>query len=146
MTPIIWARSDSSAGSWASLPCPTLAAHARSRQEWPDSLSRPFFVALLMGPCGSLAGQQTAPSAVNQYVAAEMSRQHIPGISIAVMRNDSVLLRRGYGLANVELGVPASDSTVYQSGSLGKQFTAAVVVMLAEQRRLSLDDRISKWL
>ena len=99
-----------------------------------------------MGPCGSLAGQQTAPTAVNQYVAAEMSRQHIPGISIAVVRNDSVLLRRGYGLANVELGVPASDSTVYQSGSLGKQFTAAAVVMLAEQGRLSLDDRISKWL
>src|SRR3954452_11130973 len=99
-----------------------------------------------MAPTGSLAGQQSAPSAVDQYVTAEMSRQHIPGISLAVVRNDSGLIRRGYGLANVELGVPASDSTVYQSGSLGKQFTAAAVVMLAEQGRLSLDDRISKWL
>ena len=109
-------------------------------------MSRQFFVALLMAPCGSLAGQQTALNAVDQYVTAEMSRQHIPGVSIAVVQNDSVLLRRGYGLANVELGVPASDSTVYQSGSLGKQFTAAAVVMLVEQGRLSLDDRISKWL
>src|SRR6185295_18043492 len=122
------------------------AAPARSRQEWAEPLSRQFLIALLMAPCGSLAGQQTVLNAVDQYVAAEMNRQHIPGISIAVMRSDSVLLRRGYGLANVELGVPASDSTVYQSGSLGKQFTAAAVVMLAEQGRLSLDDRISKWL
>src|SRR6476646_6091157 len=125
MTPIIWARSDSSAGSWASLPCRTPAAPGWPRPEWPEPLARQLFVALLMAPCGSLAGQQTALNAVDQYVSAEMSRQHIPGVSIAVVRYDSVLLRRGYGLANVELGVPASDTTVYQSGYLGTQFTAA---------------------
>jgi CubicO group peptidase (beta-lactamase class C family) len=103
-------------------------------------------IVLLLVPCGSVAGQQSALGAVDRYVTAELSRQHIPGVSVAVIRNDSVLLRRGYGLANVELGVPASGSTLYQSGSLGKQFTAAAVVMLAEQGRLSLDDRISQWL
>ncbi|MFL5401940.1 MAG: serine hydrolase domain-containing protein, partial [Gemmatimonadales bacterium] len=76
----------------------------------------------------------------------EMQRQRIPGASIAVLRGDSVLLSRGYGLANLELQVPASDSTVYQSGSMGKQFTAAGVLMLAEQGQLSLEDRIIKWL
>ena len=45
-------------------------------------------------------------------------------------------MARGYGEANVELRVPASDSTIYQSGSLGKQFTSALVVMLAEEGRL----------
>jgi CubicO group peptidase (beta-lactamase class C family) len=75
-----------------------------------------------------------------------MDRQQIPGMSVAVIRNDSVLLARGYGFANLELGVPASDSTIYQSGSIGKQFTATLVLMLVEQGRLRLDDRIVRFL
>lgn len=83
---------------------------------------------------------------IEHLVRAEMSRQHIPGMSVLIMHGDSVLLSRGYGYANVELGVPASDSTVYQSGSVGKQFTAALVLMLVEQGRLRLDDPIAKLL
>ncbi len=67
-------------------------------------------------------------------------------MSVAVLRGDSVLLARGYGYANLELGVPASDSTVYQSGSIGKQFTATLVLMLVEQGRLRLDDPVLKYL
>src|SRR3954471_20697499 len=84
-------------------------------------------------------------TAINRYVESEMARQHIPGLSIAVLTGDTVLLSRGYGLANVELRVPASDSTVYQSGSMGKQFTAALVEMLVAQRKLRLDDSIARW-
>jgi CubicO group peptidase (beta-lactamase class C family) len=82
---------------------------------------------------------------VDRYVRAELVRQRIPGLSIAILRGDSVLLARGYGEANVELHVPASDSTIYQSGSLGKQFTSALVVMLAEEGRLGPDDPITRW-
>ncbi len=57
-----------------------------------------------------------------------------------------MVLARGYGLANVELRVPASDSTVYQSGSVGKQFTAAAVAMLSQQGRFELDDPVTRWL
>lgn len=91
---------------------------------------------------------QTRPGldSVNHYVAAEVKRQRIPGVSVAILRGDRILLARGFGFANLELRVPASDSTIYQSGSVGKQFTAAAVVMLSEQGRLSLDDRITKWL
>ncbi len=84
-------------------------------------------------------------AAINRYVRAEMERQHIPGLSLAVLSGDRVLLSRGYGLANVELHVPASDSTVYQSGSMGKQFTAALVEMLADNQRLRLDDSMVRW-
>src|SRR4051794_21520024 len=80
------------------------------------------------------------------YVQSELVRQRIPGISVGILRGDSVLLARGFGFANLELQVPASDSTIYQSGSLGKQFTAAGVVTLAEQGRLRLDDHIVRWL
>jgi CubicO group peptidase (beta-lactamase class C family) len=88
----------------------------------------------------------TPPDSINAYVAAEMRRQRIPGLSLAILRRDSVMLARGYGFANVELRVPASDSTIYQSGSVGKQFTAAMVVMLSQQGRFRLDDRITRWL
>ena len=88
---------------------------------------------------------QNDTAAINRYVQAELERQRIPGLSLAVLRGDSVLLSRGYGFANVELRVPASDSTVYQSGSMGKQFTAALVEMLVEQGRLRLDDSIARW-
>jgi CubicO group peptidase (beta-lactamase class C family) len=80
------------------------------------------------------------------YVQSELVRQRIPGMSVGILRGDSVLLARGFGFANLELQVPASDSTIYQSGSLGKQFTAAGVVTLAEQGQLRLDDRIVRWL
>jgi CubicO group peptidase (beta-lactamase class C family) len=84
-------------------------------------------------------------AAINRYVQAELERQHIPGLALAVLVGDRVLLSRGYGFANVELHVPASDSTVYQSGSMGKQFTAALVEMLVEKHLLRLDDSIVRW-
>jgi CubicO group peptidase (beta-lactamase class C family) len=92
-----------------------------------------------------LVAQGRDTTAINRFVRAEMERQHIPGLSLAVLRGDGVLLARGYGFANVELRVPASDSTVYQSGSMGKQFTAALVEMLVDQRQLRLDDSIARW-
>ena len=88
---------------------------------------------------------QTDTASINRYVQAEVERQHIPGLSIAVLSGDRVVLSRGYGLANVELHVPASDSTVYQSGSMGKQFTAALVEMLVDNHRIRLDDSIVRW-
>jgi CubicO group peptidase (beta-lactamase class C family) len=70
----------------------------------------------------------------------------VPGLSVAVLRNGRVLLARGYGYANVEHRVRATDRTVYQSGSLGKQFTAALVLQLADSGRLGLDDPIRRHL
>jgi CubicO group peptidase (beta-lactamase class C family) len=89
---------------------------------------------------------QTALDSVDRYVRAELARQRIPGISVAVLRGDSVVLARGYGFANLEHRVPAADSTIYQSGSVGKQFTAAAIVTLAREGKLGLDDPIRKYL
>ncbi|MEO8090477.1 MAG: serine hydrolase domain-containing protein [Gemmatimonadales bacterium] len=95
--------------------------------------------------CQSLTAQSPQLDSISRYVASEMRRQQIPGLSVAILRGDTILLARGYGFANLELRVPASDSTVYQSGSLGKQFTAAGVGMLARQGRLNIEDRITRW-
>ena len=119
------------------------------RLEAPRRLVRRLAPALLLElVVTAAAGGQSAAAfdSIDHYMAAELRRDRIPGVSLAVLRGDSVVLARGYGYANVELPVPASDSTVYQSGSVGKQFTAAAVVMLAEQGRLSLDDPITRYL
>lgn len=96
---------------------------------------------------GSVARAQSPSrlAAVDRYVRAEVRRQHIPGLSLAVVRGGRVVLARGYGYANVELDARASDSTIYQSGSLGKQFTAALVLQLADSGRLGLDDPIRRY-
>ena len=100
-------------------------------------------------PKGAAAQSASNPAAldsVERYVRAELERQRIPGMSVAILRGDSVLLARGYGFANLEHRVPATDSTIYQSGSVGKQFTSAAIVTLAREGRLGLDDPIRKYL
>jgi CubicO group peptidase (beta-lactamase class C family) len=82
---------------------------------------------------------------VDEYVRAEMQSSKIPGISLAVIKNGEIVKAKGYGLANVELGVPATPETVYQSGSVGKQFIATLVMMLVEEGKIGLDDPISKY-
>jgi CubicO group peptidase (beta-lactamase class C family) len=81
---------------------------------------------------------------VDEYVKSEMQRRNIPGLSLAVVRGGEILHAKGYGLSNVELSVAASPETIYQSGSVGKQFTATLAMMLVEEGKLSLDDRIGK--
>ncbi len=88
-----------------------------------------------------------APAAADElddYVRAEMARARIPGVAIAISHAGKVVRAQGYGLANVEHQVATKPETVFQSGSVGKQFTAMAVLMLADDGKLSLDDPISK--
>jgi CubicO group peptidase (beta-lactamase class C family) len=83
--------------------------------------------------------------AVDDYVQSVMKADKVPGVSIVIQRDGKVVKSRGYGFANLELQVPASADTIYQSGSVGKQFTAAAILLLAEDGKLSLDDRLAKF-
>jgi CubicO group peptidase (beta-lactamase class C family) len=100
----------------------------------------PLLSLLLSAPAA--AQTRAVVDSIDRFVRSELDRQRIPGMSVAVLRGDSLLLARGYGYANVEHHVPATDSTVYEVGSVSKQFTAAAVVMLSEQGPLSLEDPI----
>ncbi len=97
-------------------------------------------------PRGGAAQRPPAPDSADRFVIAEMRRQRIPGLALAVISHGRVIKARGYGFANVELRVPATDSTVFQSGSVGKQFTAAGVLLLVEDGKLGLDDPVTKYL
>lgn len=69
-----------------------------------------------------------------------------PGAAVIVMRDGQVILRKGYGLANLELGVPVAPEMVFRLGSITKQFTAVSILMLAEAGKLALSDDVTKYL
>ena len=69
-----------------------------------------------------------------------------PGAAVLVVQDGTPVLRKGYGLANVELGVPIRPEMVFRVGSVTKQFTAACVLKLVEQGRLALSDDLRKYL
>jgi len=96
-----------------------------------------------------VSAQQKADDAisarVDEYVAAQVREQKIPGLALAVVRDGKVIEARGFGLANVELSVPVKAETIFQTGSVGKQFAAMAVMMLVEEGKVALDDKITKY-
>ena len=70
----------------------------------------------------------------------------VPGAAVLVVRNGEPVVRRGYGLADLERDVPVTPATNFRLASVTKQFTAAAILLLAEDRRLGLDDPARKWL
>src|ERR1700759_357806 len=82
---------------------------------------------------------------VDQYVSGEMHREKIPGLALAVLREGKIVKVQGYGLSNVELDVPVTPKSIFQTGSVGKQFTATAVMMLVEEGKVGLDDKITKY-
>jgi CubicO group peptidase (beta-lactamase class C family) len=100
----------------------------------------PFFLI----PAFSFAANSPS-DLVDEYIESQMARQHIPGLALMVSRNGVPIRTEGYGFANLELHVPVKPETVFQSGSVGKQFTATAVMMLVEENKVALDEPISKY-
>jgi CubicO group peptidase (beta-lactamase class C family) len=102
---------------------------------------------------GSFAQNFTAASpldlqrlkSIDSFIETEMARQRVPGLALGIYSRGQILLAKGYGQANVELGVPVKPQTIFQSGSVGKQFVSAAIMMLVEEGKLSLDDSITKY-
>ena len=104
-----------------------------------------FLLPLILICSVTCLAQNGAATKVDDYIRAEMQAQQIPGLSLAVIKNGEIAIARGYGLANVEHQVPVKPETIFQSGSMGKQFTATAVMMLVEEGKISLDDKITKY-
>lgn len=110
---------------------------------WLTSALVAFGLAVLFG--GGEARGEIPAKAIDDYIAGQMKRQKIPGLALAVLQNGELVLSRGYGKSNVELGVPVTPATVFQSGSVGKQFTATLTMMLVEEGKLELDVSIARY-
>jgi CubicO group peptidase (beta-lactamase class C family) len=104
-----------------------------------------FFFASFFAHFSAEAQSATTAAAVSEYVKAEMQRQHIPGLSLLVVKGGKIVRAEGFGFANVELQVPVKPETIFQSGSVGKQFTATAVMMLVEESKIGLDDPLTKY-
>ncbi len=91
-----------------------------------------------------LAAQAPANARVDS-IFAQYDRSDSPGCALGVFRNGQIAYSRGYGLANVELGVPITPGHVFYVGSVSKQFTAMSVALLAQDGKLSLDDDVRRY-
>ena len=108
-------------------------------------LAGSLFTALVLAAAAHAVPDETTTATVDEFVNSELRAQHIPGVALAVVRGGKIIKTAGYGMANVELGVPAKPESIFQTGSVGKQFTATAVMMLVEEGKVGLDDKISKY-
>jgi CubicO group peptidase (beta-lactamase class C family) len=93
--------------------------------------------------------QNALPDSLAQRVDrvfARFDRKDSPGCAVGIGQNGQQTYARGYGSANLEYDVPITPSTVFESGSVAKQFTASAIVLLAQDGKLGLDDDIRKYL
>lgn len=83
---------------------------------------------------------------VDDYVKSELQKQRIPGLSLAVVKEGKLIKAAGYGLANVEHNVAAKPETAYKIGSVSKQFLATGIMLLVQEGKLRVDDKLSQYL
>lgn len=83
---------------------------------------------------------------LDEFIKQEIKKRQIPGLSVAVLRDGKVTKASGYGFANLELRVAASGATVYEIGSISKQFASEALMLLVEDGKVKLDDSINKYL
>jgi len=82
---------------------------------------------------------------IDSFIKKNLESLHIPGASLIVAKNGNIIKSGSYGLSNIELGVPASSKTVYEIGSMTKQFTAMSIMMLEEEGKLNLNNPITRY-
>jgi D-alanyl-D-alanine carboxypeptidase len=87
-----------------------------------------------------------ARDSVDDYVRSQLDVRKLPGLSLAVIQNGRIVKAEGYGVASLELRIPATARTVYEIGSISKQITANAVLLLVEDGKLQLDDLLGKYL
>src|SRR6516165_7730171 len=100
-----------------------------------------LIVALFVATAGRVRADD-----VDDHLLTEMKSRGIPGLSLAVVKDGRLVKSAGYGLANIETATPAKPETVYKIASICKPILAAAVVLLAQQGKLQLDDKASKYL
>jgi CubicO group peptidase (beta-lactamase class C family) len=100
---------------------------------------------LALTGCSQRPMSSVATDKVDQLFA-KWNQPDSPGCGVAIGRNGQLVYERGYGLANLELGVPIAPTSVFEAASISKQFTAMSVMLLVERGRLSLDDEVRKYL
>jgi CubicO group peptidase (beta-lactamase class C family) len=90
----------------------------------------------------AVSAPHSASEKADAIVRNAMRTHQIPGVCLGVIRNGRLIKATGYGYANVELKTPVSPASIFQSGSVAKQFTATAVMMLAQEGKIGIDDKV----
>lgn len=114
-----------------------------ARQRYHGVMRVALFVLTL---CVAGVTRIAAADPVDDYVRSQLKPRNLPGVSLAVVKDGRIVKAAGYGLASLELDAPATDRTVYEIGSISKQFAANAILLLVEDGKVRLDDPISKYL
>jgi CubicO group peptidase (beta-lactamase class C family) len=107
-------------------------------------MRKPFFALIAIIPSVAVAQEPSLAARVDK-IFARFDR-NAPGCAVGLAKDSHTLLTQGYGSANLEYRIPLTDSSVMESGSVAKQFTAAALVLLEQDGKLSIDDDIHKYL
>ncbi|HEY4306044.1 MAG TPA: serine hydrolase domain-containing protein [Gemmatimonadaceae bacterium] len=115
-----------------------------------DRRLRVTLVACLTAAAASRLGAQSALSAdlrgkIDSIARAGLKASGAPSISLAVVKDGQVVYAQAYGQARLSPALPAAPTMRYSIGSVSKQITATAMLLLAEQHKLSLDDKVGKW-
>lgn len=89
---------------------------------------------------------EEARKRLEEYIAKTMAQVHIPGLSIALVKEGEVVYARGFGARNLENDIPATPDTLYGVGSCTKSFTALAIMQLVEQGKLDVQDPVNEYL
>ena len=106
--------------------------------------SRPSWLALLIVLAGCSKAAHDPAAQIDALMRPYQGA--VPGASVLVLRDGLPIFRKAYGLAELEARIAAAPATNYRLASMTKQFTAAAILLLMEQGRVSLDDPVRKWL
>lgn len=115
---------------------------------WRTNMRAPALAVLALVAVLSPAPARAADDLASQLdaVLAPLFPADQPGAAVLVKKGDQVLLRKGYGMADLEQAIPMRPEAVFRIGSITKQLTAAGIVLLADERKLSLQDDVRKHL
>lgn len=113
----------------------------RTRTRVFAALTAAFLAAVLAAP----AAADIDPAAVRSTVAGMLKSRGLVGLSVAVVENGAIALAEGFGVRSRATGEPVAPDTMFAIGSITKQFTAACVLLLAEDGKLAVTDKVAKW-
>ena len=105
-------------------------------------------VVLALGSAAPAAAQQLTPAeraTIDSVARSVLAATGAPSASIAIVRGGAIVYERAYGDGRIEPRMPATPSMRYAIGSVSKQFTATAILLLAEEGKLSLHDKVAKW-
>ena len=101
--------------------------------------------ALAVTPSAQPAIDRQLADELDRFVAAEFARDPIGGTTVALVKGNTVVWAKGYGVADIAAGTPATASTVYRIGSITKPFTAVMLLQLVERGVVRLTDPVEKY-